>query len=290
MIASARAPLNSVISPTFFPGAGSRRVARGLFHLRRKWGEIFLQIFSPHYGDGVDIAFGAGRQLNASLISFTAMAYYWTTDPNWFQVVLTGCTVSVNLLGAAVLGVYTWETVKLRRSTEKQQVILNKQFGMSISPGLNIRNGPHLVTSDMKETRERGVLAPYTLIRITNEGPQVGLRPLAILRLNSGGESFDCRVEYGLDGISAGESLDFIINKRIEPAELNSLYKSRFRGQRPQVLGKYFGSTSPFLAIFCMDRSFQVHAFRWEIKRGTEPLVFTVASYVEPDNPYLEEG
>jgi alkaline phosphatase len=29
---------------------------------RRKWGEIFLQIFSPRYGDGVDIAFGAGRQ------------------------------------------------------------------------------------------------------------------------------------------------------------------------------------------------------------------------------------
>jgi hypothetical protein len=29
---------------------------------RKKWGEIFLQIFSPRYGDGVDIAFGAGRQ------------------------------------------------------------------------------------------------------------------------------------------------------------------------------------------------------------------------------------
>jgi alkaline phosphatase len=29
---------------------------------RRKWGEIFLQIFSPRYGDGVDIVFGAGRQ------------------------------------------------------------------------------------------------------------------------------------------------------------------------------------------------------------------------------------
>ena len=29
---------------------------------RKKWGEIFLQIFSPRYGDGVDIAFGSGRQ------------------------------------------------------------------------------------------------------------------------------------------------------------------------------------------------------------------------------------
>ncbi|MGI8959081.1 MAG: alkaline phosphatase [Bryobacteraceae bacterium] len=29
---------------------------------RKKWGDIFLQIFSPLYGDGVDIAFGAGRQ------------------------------------------------------------------------------------------------------------------------------------------------------------------------------------------------------------------------------------
>ena len=29
---------------------------------RKKWGDIFLQIFSPRYGDGVDIAFGAGRQ------------------------------------------------------------------------------------------------------------------------------------------------------------------------------------------------------------------------------------
>ncbi len=29
---------------------------------RSKWGEIFLQIFSPRYGNGVDIAFGAGRQ------------------------------------------------------------------------------------------------------------------------------------------------------------------------------------------------------------------------------------
>jgi alkaline phosphatase len=29
---------------------------------RKKWGEIFLQIFSPRYGDGVDVAFGAGRQ------------------------------------------------------------------------------------------------------------------------------------------------------------------------------------------------------------------------------------
>jgi alkaline phosphatase len=28
---------------------------------RKKWGEIFLQIFSPRYGDGVDVAFGAGR-------------------------------------------------------------------------------------------------------------------------------------------------------------------------------------------------------------------------------------
>jgi len=29
---------------------------------RKKWGDIFLQIFSPRYGDGVDIAFGSGRQ------------------------------------------------------------------------------------------------------------------------------------------------------------------------------------------------------------------------------------
>jgi alkaline phosphatase len=29
---------------------------------RKKWGDIFLQIFSPRYGDGVDIAFGAGRK------------------------------------------------------------------------------------------------------------------------------------------------------------------------------------------------------------------------------------
>jgi alkaline phosphatase len=29
---------------------------------RKKWGEIFLQIFSPRYGDGVDVAFGAGRK------------------------------------------------------------------------------------------------------------------------------------------------------------------------------------------------------------------------------------
>ncbi|MFA7441023.1 MAG: alkaline phosphatase [Sphingomonadaceae bacterium] len=29
---------------------------------RRKWGEIFPQAFSPRFGDGVDILFGAGRQ------------------------------------------------------------------------------------------------------------------------------------------------------------------------------------------------------------------------------------
>jgi alkaline phosphatase len=29
---------------------------------RGKWGDIFLQIFSPRFGDGVDIAFGGGRQ------------------------------------------------------------------------------------------------------------------------------------------------------------------------------------------------------------------------------------
>lgn len=29
---------------------------------RKEWGDIFLQIFSPRYGDGVDVAFGAGRQ------------------------------------------------------------------------------------------------------------------------------------------------------------------------------------------------------------------------------------
>jgi alkaline phosphatase len=29
---------------------------------RKQWGEIFLQIFSPRYGDGVDIAFGGGRK------------------------------------------------------------------------------------------------------------------------------------------------------------------------------------------------------------------------------------
>ena len=29
---------------------------------RTKWGEIFLQIFSPRFGDGVDIAFGGGRK------------------------------------------------------------------------------------------------------------------------------------------------------------------------------------------------------------------------------------
>jgi hypothetical protein len=33
MIAFASAPLNSVISPTFLPGAGSHRAAKGLFHL-----------------------------------------------------------------------------------------------------------------------------------------------------------------------------------------------------------------------------------------------------------------
>ena len=33
MIAFASAPLNSVISPAFFPGAGSSRAASGLFHL-----------------------------------------------------------------------------------------------------------------------------------------------------------------------------------------------------------------------------------------------------------------
>jgi hypothetical protein len=29
----ASAPLNSVISPTFLPGAGSNRAAKGLFHM-----------------------------------------------------------------------------------------------------------------------------------------------------------------------------------------------------------------------------------------------------------------
>jgi alkaline phosphatase len=29
---------------------------------RRKWGDIFLQIFTPRFGDGVDIVFGPGRQ------------------------------------------------------------------------------------------------------------------------------------------------------------------------------------------------------------------------------------
>jgi alkaline phosphatase len=29
---------------------------------RRKWAEIFLQAFSPRYGDGVDVLFGAGRR------------------------------------------------------------------------------------------------------------------------------------------------------------------------------------------------------------------------------------
>jgi len=29
---------------------------------RRKWGEIFAQMFKPRYGDGVDVAIGAGRQ------------------------------------------------------------------------------------------------------------------------------------------------------------------------------------------------------------------------------------
>jgi alkaline phosphatase len=29
---------------------------------RKQWGEIFLQIFTPRYGDGVDIAFGGGRK------------------------------------------------------------------------------------------------------------------------------------------------------------------------------------------------------------------------------------
>jgi alkaline phosphatase len=29
---------------------------------RKKWGEIFLQIFSPRFGDGVDVLFGPGRQ------------------------------------------------------------------------------------------------------------------------------------------------------------------------------------------------------------------------------------
>jgi len=33
MVTFASAPLNSVISPTFLPGAGSKRAANGLFHL-----------------------------------------------------------------------------------------------------------------------------------------------------------------------------------------------------------------------------------------------------------------
>ena len=35
-MAFAKAPLNSVISPAFFPGAGSSRAASGLFHLNAK--------------------------------------------------------------------------------------------------------------------------------------------------------------------------------------------------------------------------------------------------------------
>jgi alkaline phosphatase len=46
---------------------------------RRKWGEIFPQVFTPRYGDGVDILFGAGRrkiaeQLGARQTSFEQLA------------------------------------------------------------------------------------------------------------------------------------------------------------------------------------------------------------------------
>jgi hypothetical protein len=40
MITFASAPLNSVISPTFLPGAGSNRAARGLFHLNASVGTV----------------------------------------------------------------------------------------------------------------------------------------------------------------------------------------------------------------------------------------------------------
>ena len=63
------------------------------------------------------------------------MPYYWTTDPNWFQVVLAGCTVVINLAGVAVVGIYTRETVKLRRGADKT-------LGMSIAPELDIRTDP----------------------------------------------------------------------------------------------------------------------------------------------------
>lgn len=46
---------------------------------RRKWGEIFPQAFSPRFGDGVDVMFGAGRQrigeqLIAAGTSFEALS------------------------------------------------------------------------------------------------------------------------------------------------------------------------------------------------------------------------
>lgn len=46
---------------------------------RGKWGEIFRQAFSPRFGDGVDVMFGAGRrrigeQLTAADVSFDALS------------------------------------------------------------------------------------------------------------------------------------------------------------------------------------------------------------------------
>jgi alkaline phosphatase len=46
---------------------------------RRKWAEIFVQAFSPRYGDGVDVLFGAGRrsigeQLEAANTSFDKLS------------------------------------------------------------------------------------------------------------------------------------------------------------------------------------------------------------------------
>ncbi|MDP1194535.1 hypothetical protein, partial [Klebsiella pneumoniae] len=46
---------------------------------RGKWGEIFPQAFSPRFGDGVDVLFGAGRQkigeqLTANGSSFDALS------------------------------------------------------------------------------------------------------------------------------------------------------------------------------------------------------------------------
>jgi hypothetical protein len=40
MITFASAPLNSVISPTFLPDAGSNRAASGLFHLNASVGTV----------------------------------------------------------------------------------------------------------------------------------------------------------------------------------------------------------------------------------------------------------